>query len=326
MRKATAFIAVMAWAVLAGAVIPLFIAQGDSEVLMANSKYRNIEISSFLGGAAVSAEANKAVVNAAPVQETMKSKDSVIVIDNGAPIKDGVTVPMVSYGQNTKVVLGRGQTLSYIAWKYTGDVDNWKHIAQASGIKLDIKSQKRVFVGTILTIPQELLKQELRPSPPAVVVEVLQSAVEIAEKDLAKLQKELNDADWWMWYWAIVSGVLGLSFLAALFSYFRERRDHDLWYGQMEHFREQAAILPGNLMDFKTREGRVLHAMITKVELIEEHGCIVKPVITEVDCTKCHIRVNPKNFLSHYFKQHAAPLVITTECLVTEVPPKKEGC
>ena len=79
-------------------------------------------------------------------------------------------------------------------------------------------------------------------------------------------------------------------------------------------------------MDFKTREGRVLHAMITKVELIEEHGCIVKPVITEVDCTKCHIRVNPKNFLSHYFKQHAAPLVITTECLVTEVPPKKEGC
>ena len=43
MRKATAFIAVMAWAVLAVAVIPLFIAQGDSEVLMANSKYRNIE-------------------------------------------------------------------------------------------------------------------------------------------------------------------------------------------------------------------------------------------------------------------------------------------
>ena len=308
MRKATAFVAVMAWAVLAVAIASLFVAQGDSEVLAANSKYRNVEMYSSLGGAVISAEANKAVVNAAPVQETMKPKDSVIVIDNSAPIKDGVTVPMVNYSQNTKVVLGRGQNLSYIAWKYTGDADNWEHIAQASGLKTDLKSQRRVFVGTVLMIPQELLKPELKPAPSAIVVEVLQGAVEIAEKDLAKLQRELNNANWWVWYWVIVFGVLVGILILVCFNYYSLRSVKRSYKDYTDYYKAQSALLPGNLMDFKTREGRMLQAMITKVELIEEHGCIIKPVVTEVDCTKCRTRVNPKNFLSHYFQQHPEPI------------------
>lgn len=302
MRKATAFVAVMAWTVFAVAIAPFFIANGDSKVLAAN-----------FGGAIVAAEANKAVVNATPVQETMKDKESV-VIDNGAPIKDGVTVPLVNYSENTKVVLGRGQNLSYIAWKYTGDADNWKHIAQASGLKTDSESQRRVFVGTILVIPQELLKQVLKPEPPAKRFTIAISILGQLLNSEADLLKKLADAQRELWLWRGVSALLVFVMLLVFWAAFGAIKQRERKYKNLETENESSwKLIPGSLMDFQTREDKTLRAMITRVEL-EEHCCVVNPIVTEVECSKCRTRVNPKNFLSHYFQQHSV------------AEPAKESC
>ncbi len=324
MRKATAFVAVMAWAIFAIAITPpLFFADDNHEVLAAN-----------FGGAVVSTEVDKAVANAAPVQETMKPKDSVIVIDNSAPIKNGVTVPMINYGENMKVVLGRGQNLSYIAWKYTGDFSNWCVIAQASGFICDESIMRRLLVGAVIVIPQELLKPGLMPSPPAVVVNVLQSAVDIAEKDLGKLQKELNDANRWLWFWWGVCALLVIAVLLVIWAGVGARKLHERKYKDHKEleqeclqlvvrYQEMSKRIPGGLIDFQTREGKILQATITKVELVKNDRASMddvsgslfgKPTVTEVECPECETRVGPKKFLHHYFEQHPKT-VVTVECL-----------
>jgi hypothetical protein len=185
----------------------------------------------------------------------------------------------ISDTNNVKVVVGKGQTSSYIAWKYTGNADNWMKINRASGLKTDLKSQRRLFVGTILVIPQSLLKSELLPLPTAVEYKRVFEAGAAMTNSYNNTLVDLLAAQQQVMYWKVVVGVLMIIFVLALLTWItscikweQKRKTHD------ELKKEMA---------FKTRENKVIVAEVSKVL-----------------CPICNTEINPKNFLSHYFQQH----------------------
>lgn len=213
---------------------------------------------------------------------------------------------------NTKVLLGRGQSLSFIAWKYTGNADNWMAIAKASGLKTDIKSQKRVFVGTVLVIPQELLKPELLPVPSAEEYKMVAEDAAASTKDFVNTSTDLVEVqrqlDRQKMYWGFTLGtlifVLITAFIAWLVSIDKKKgriKVQDELKKEVDYYKNLSEMLPGRVKKFTTREGRELEAIITKVETTEDPDNFE---ITEVLCLNCSTKVHPKNFLSHYFQQH----------------------
>lgn len=215
---------------------------------------------------------------------------------------------------NTKVLLGRGQRVYHIALKYTGNANNWMTIAKASGLKTDLKSQKRYFVGTILIIPQELLKSELRPSPSADDYNAMTIKANRYwyNEEVVPLQDKLADAQRELWYWKVVVGVLIIIFVLTVSAVIIPRSKLEKnwavhYYNELkeevDYYKNLSEMLPGRIKKFTTQKGKELEAIITKVEAVEnvENNNFE---ITEVLCLNCPTRVHPKNFLSHHFQQH----------------------
>lgn len=193
---------------------------------------------------------------------------------------------------NVKVVVGKGQTLSHIAWKYTGYADNWMAIAKASGLKTDLKSQRRIFVGTVLVIPQSLLKYKLTPEPSADAFSLRANAVRVYEDDIVAAQKQIKGLEQQIMYWKLVVGALSIVFVLTLIAWISSsvklnQKNKDLEKVNNDWARANAAAVFKDVMAFKTQEGEVI---ITKV--------------SKVLCPACDTEVNPKNLLSHYFQQH----------------------
>lgn len=280
-----------------------------------------------IAAAAVSAEAGKAVVNAVPVrqpaEETMKSsKDTA----NSDSTSENIVIPLgEAENPYIKLVLGRGQNLSYIAWKYTGDADNWVAIAKASGLKTSDSAQRRLFVGTVIAIPQELLKKELLPEPSAKVYNIVSAtANRVIIEQIDNMQNSEREAV----YWKIVLGTLILILVMVMITAVSARRKciseiQDL-KNQVNNYKAQAKLLPGNYMEFETRDWGVLKAKI--IEVVYDNAGRGNPFVIKIECPACKDLITSHNLKSHYSKQHSVAEKSKESCCSTDPPPGSPGC
>ena len=277
---------------------------------MRNSNKLRIMISFLIFGAFLVGASQILSASSDPIRsETMKA----VSMDASVTKESGDINKTDNYG-NVKIELSRGQNLSYIAKRYTGDAKNWSTIAKTSGLNTDDKSQRHLLVGTVLVIPQSLVKEKFLPTPNEKVFKLSLSTLKRTEDELIAARQEVKDLEWWVRYWRAVCLMLGVALFLVLcvaFSLYRQsgrsKRSQESLMNELERYKGLALTLPGNTMKFEFREGQVVEAIITRVDY-EPDDRGGKSVIAEVGCQECALRLKPDKFKSHYSQRHSDKL------------------